>query len=294
MTHLAVHRDVIPSVRTRASAELVALVALVCVAFVGCGASSRSTRRDPRSGPVDRIEMEEVRISAARSSDGVSFETYDAQSLFERGNRELQAGRCESAITHFERIGREFGSSRFLSPALYNFAHCLERLGRLDDAVERFRELVRRVPRSRDVRDALFRIASLEERRQRWESLLGVTDQVLAIDELPSADRLEALSRRATALLGLRRLDDAERQARDATQFFRMRSEFDPIPDDTFVAQAQFTIAETWRLRAEGIVLPPGTAQQQHEALEARSRAILMAQTEYFNTIRVTNPEWSA
>jgi tetratricopeptide (TPR) repeat protein len=238
--------------------------------------------------------MEEMRIVARRDDDGLAFESYDAGQLFERGTALLNRGECRQAVEHYDRIAREFATSRYVAPALYNAGLCLHEGGELEAALPYYLQVIERAGSSRDGKHASLQLAQVYVGLERWADALALTDRLLLREDLVSVERLEGFARRAQALLGLERLDEAERQARDAVSYFRTRRGSEEIDEPYFAAAANFVLAETMRMRAERIELPPSDATTQHQYLESRARLVLDAQQEYFSTIRYTNPEWAA
>lgn len=240
--------------------------------------------------------MEEMRITAGRDDDGgIVFESYDAGQLFEAGTRLLNDGHCRDAVErYYDRIRDEFPTSRYLGPALYNAGLCLQQSGEPEAAVPYYREVIERVPDGRDARHASLQLAQVLILLERWEEAQALTERLLLREDLPAPERLEGLARRAQALLGLERFEEADRQARDALSYYRMQQRTGQIPDPYFAAAANYVLAETIRLRSEAIELPRGSAQVQHEALDRRAQLILEAQREYFNTIRHTDAHWAS
>lgn len=268
------------------------LALLLGSALAACGAST------PR--PVDPsrevVTMEEMRIVASSGGEGdLVLEAYDASQLFERGNAALQRGECREAVTrYYDRLVREFPSSRFVAPALYNAGLCLHELGALSDAVPYYEGVLERAPQTRDGRHATLQLAQALLGLERWEAALRVAERGLLREDLTEPERLEGLARRAQALLGLARFEDAERQARDALTYHRALDRRGIAVEAYFPATANYVLAETMRMRSEAMELPAGTAEQQHAVLDQRARLVLDAQREYFNTIRHTNAEWAA
>ncbi|HJL17552.1 MAG TPA: hypothetical protein RMH99_17925 [Sandaracinaceae bacterium LLY-WYZ-13_1] len=271
---------------------------LIATAFAlsllaACGGASPRVA-DPSDDEV--VRMEEMRITAARTEDGeYVFDSYDAGQLFEEGTRLLNAGRCRDAVErYYDRIRDEFPSSRYLPVAMYNGGLCLQQGGELEAAIPYYREVLERDAASRDGRHAALQLTQVLVRLERWEEALERSERLLLREDLEAPERLEGLARRAQALLGLERLDDARRQARDAMSYYRMQQRTGQIADPYFAAAANFVLAESMRLSSEEIELPRGTAQTQHEALDRRARLMLDAQREYFNTIRHTDAHWAA
>ncbi len=240
--------------------------------------------------------MEEMRIVASNGAGGeVVFDSYDAGQLFERGTRLLADGQCREAVERFyDRIIAEFPASRYIGPASYNSGLCLHEGGELEASVPYYEGVLEHAPRSRDARHAALQLSQVLIGLERWEAALSVVDRVLLREDLEEPERLEGLARRAQALLGLERFEDAGRQARNALSYYRMQQRRAAIADPYFAAAANYVLAESMRMRSETMDLPPGSAEEQHAVLDRRARLVLDAQREYFNTIRHTDAEWAA
>lgn len=240
--------------------------------------------------------MDEMRIVASRSDEGeLVFDSYDAGQLFERGTRLLNEGRCREAVERFyDRIAREFTTSRYVGPALYNAGLCLHEGGEPEASIPYYQGVLEHAPEGRDARHATLQLLQVYVNLERWEDGLELAERLLLREDLEAPERLEGLARRAQALLGLERLDDAGRQARDALSYYRMQERRGQIQDPYFAAASNYVLAETMRLQAEHIDIPAGDAETQHHALDQRARLVLDAQREYFNTIRQTDAHWAA
>lgn len=261
--------------------------------LAACGGA---TPRPAVPGADDTLSMEEMRIVAGRDGEGaLVFDSYDAGQLFERGTALLNEGRCRDAVSdYYDRLVREFPGSRYVSPALYNSGLCLHEGGELEASIPYYQGVLERAPTGRDAKHAGLQLAQVLVNLERWEEALPHVDRVLLREDLEAPERLEGLARRAQALLGLERVEDAERQARDALSYYRMQQRTGQIPEPYFAAAANFVLAEAVRLRSEAIALPAADAQTQHEVLDQRARLVLDAQREYFNTIRHTDAHWAA
>jgi hypothetical protein len=104
------------------------------------------------------------------------------------------------------------------------------------------------------------------------------------------------MARRAQALLGDNRIDDAERAAQSALSYFRTRPKDQPIRDEFFAAACNYVLAESYRMREESLSFPEGL-EPQKEVLIHRAQLLLQAQREYFNTIsfqNLDNLHWAA
>ncbi len=176
------------------------LLAALTVA-AGCGGARPRPTTAP--APAQVVEMEPLRIAARRDEHGhVQLEAYDARTLFRKGTEALDAGRCEQAIAHYERLAEEFPESRWLSAALYNAGWCALQGRDFERAASLYERLLAMRPRSRDAKDARFQLASALFELHRWERLRKVAEALLDLPELSADERIEAMAYRALALLG--------------------------------------------------------------------------------------------
>lgn len=259
--------------------------------LVACGAARPHTAR-PTGDPID---MEEMHITAGDDGmGGLTFEATDAEQLFRQGIALVRAGDCAAAVQRYDRVADEFHSSRYASPALYNAGLCLTGDGQLDAAASHYERLLRELPRSPDIRDTSFQLVALQVRLERWDAAVAQADLLLGRDDLTPDTRMEAMARKAQALLGLGQLEDAASQADEALRYARTRSPEAAVRDDYFVAATHYVLAETLRRRSEDIAIPVGTVPEVRPVLEQRAQLLLRAQRAYFDTIRDTDPEWAA
>jgi hypothetical protein len=263
------------------------LAAFSLLALPGCGAAvTQST--------TARL-IEETRIVAMRDeTGGYRFDTYTAEDLFRQGTTLQADAHCREAVTRYDRIADEFPSSRYLSPALYNAALCLQQTGALEASATHYYQLVDHVPDSEDAKVARLQLTGVLITLERWEEALASAELLLARSDMQSDERLEAMARRAQALFGMRRLTEATTAADDAGVYYRTRHGDEAIVEPYFAAAAMFVRAEAIRARSEAMTMPVGDVRAQHETLEARAQLILDAQRAYFDTIRLTDAHWAA
>ena len=260
---------------------------LVCATLVGCGATP------PRSSTARLLE--ETRIVASRDASGAyQFDTYTADDLFRQASALQADAHCADAVVRYDRLVEEFASSRYVSPALYNAALCLQRDGDLDGAAAHYAGLLELVPGSPDARHARLQLTGVLVQRERWDEALASAELLLAREDLATDERLEGMARRAQSIFGMRHLEDAQRAAEDALTYYRTRRGDDAIADEYFAAAANYVLAETLRARSEAMTLPATEVTAQHEVLERRAQLLLAAQRAYFDTIRLTDAHWAA
>jgi tetratricopeptide (TPR) repeat protein len=253
----------------------------------GCGAAATPST-------TARL-LEETRIVASRDeTGGYRFDTYTAEDLFRQGTALQADAHCTEAVVRYDRLAEQFPSSRYLSPALYNAALCLQQSGHFEASAEHYYQLVDRLPDSPDAKVARLQLTGVLVQLERWQEALASTDLLLARTDLASDERLEAMARRAQALFGMRRLPEALAAADAANTYYRTRRGSEAITDPYFAAASLFVRAETIRARSEAMALPATDVQAQHQVLEQRAQLILDAQRAYFDTIRLTNAHWAA
>jgi tetratricopeptide (TPR) repeat protein len=266
----------------RSTLTLVALALLV----TGCGAAAPRART---------VRVEESRLRATAGEDGrTRVEMLSPDVLFDEGNTLLRAGRCADAVERYDVLVGEFPSSRYVSAALYNAGLCLGEARDWAGSVDHYTRLLELRPGSPDEKHARLQLAEGLESLERWEQAVGNVEEALRRDDLSSAERLEALARRARAVLGQGRLEEAARLAREAVSYFRTRTGDDTIHDEYFAAMASYVLAETVRLRSEALRFPDGSVLEQHDVLDRRAALLLEAQRAYFDTIRMTDAHWAA
>lgn len=251
---------------------------------VGCGGTT-TTRM---------VQVEESRVIARTNGGETSVELLSPDVLFDEGNAHLRAHECDEAVAVYDRLVSEFASSRFVSPALYNSGLCLQDAEQWEGSVSHYERLLSMRPDSSDAKHAMLQMADGLEHLERWQPALDNAEAALRRSDLNSAERLEALARRARAVLGLGQLDEAARQAREAASYFRTRTGDQVIHDEYFAAMATYVLAETIRLRSEALTLPDGNVLAQHDVLDQRAQLLLQAQNAYFDAIRMTNAHWAA
>lgn len=260
------------------------LAAWGAFALVACGGAETGRH----------VDVEETRVVAHSAGGETSIDVFNADTLFAEAQALVEAGQCEEGVARFDVLVREFPSSRLVAPALYNAGLCLQQRALYAPSVAHYAELVSLRPDVSDVKFARLQMADGLEHLERWPDALENADAVLARTDLASHERLEAMARRARAILGLGRVEDARTVAGDAMTYYRTRRGDEVIAEEYFAAAANFVLAETVRLRSEAIVIPAAAVTVQHEALDRRATLLLEAQRAYFDTIRLTNPYWAS
>ncbi|MBK8588601.1 MAG: tetratricopeptide repeat protein [Sandaracinaceae bacterium] len=259
------------------------------VAVAGCAGRTHGPTT-PGAEPEETEDMAGLRI---RSGEGPGT-VYSDEDLFNQARALAREGNCPDAVLRYEQLVTEFANSRLAAAALYNAALCLMRLDDHAGAAERYARLVRDYPGSSDVRAARFQLALLYERLAQWDALVAIADELLADTALDVDDRVEALARRAQGLFGQGERTAAASQARDTLRYVSTRREGSEVRGFYFVAAANFVLAETVRLNFDEAPIPPGDIATQRRALDVRAAHLLEAQRLYFDTMRWSEPFWTA
>ncbi|MEM6957639.1 MAG: hypothetical protein AAF645_18235 [Myxococcota bacterium] len=253
-----------------------------------CGArSAQRTTPNP-------VELEPVRIEAQPDgAGGYEFEAYDANGLFQEGVRRSRAGECVSALPLYDRIVAEFASSQYAAPSHYNAGLCLKEQGERDASALRFEAMIRSYPESEDVDHARFQLIELYLDLERFDEGLETAARLLDGTRTPD-ERVEVMARHAQILLAQGERAEAAQKARETLRYARLRPEDDEVSVVYFLGAANYVLAETIRLDASEVVLPPGTIAVQRASLERRAQLLLRAQRAYFDTMRHTSAHWAA
>lgn len=263
------------------------------VVTAGCAGTRPNTTTTPQGGVM---EMDEIHISAGRGERGYQFEAYDAAELFSRATDLLNQQKCREAVALYDKVVQDFSTSRYASAAAYNAGLCLQALGDFGPSAERYARVRDSYPESEDRRDASFQLAEVSVQLARWDSVVQLADELLALPDLTPAERLEAMARRGQGLLGQKRLEEAESYARGALAYFRAQPASDPIRDEFFAAACSYVVAESFRERAQAMRFP-ADAEGQKQVLLRRAELVLQAQNEYLTTIgfkNLDNYHWAA
>jgi tetratricopeptide (TPR) repeat protein len=227
------------------------------------------------------------------ASAGGGGDAYDAAMLFERGNTLIRAGHCDQAVAEFERLEREFPRSVSVEPSRFNRGVCLQSLARWDGAAEAIERIATDARDASLVRDARFHLAAVGEQSRRWRWTLDATAAVLASNPQSSADRAEALGRRAVALFETHDRAGARDAANQAVAIAPDAAGVTAIGDDTWIARSRYVIAEISRTEAEEIAIRADRATVESEITDRVTRTV-HAHAQFNETIRVGNPEWAA
>jgi len=290
-----------PSYRPNAPGIPVVLALAAALVALGCGARRPVTGSptEDSTGDGDNIPDEVLRadpmhVRAVRDKERLAVEAYDASGLFDRAAALLRKGRCEDAVTLYERLVREFADSTWAAPALYNSGLCHEQLEAFESAAADYQGLVERYPESRDVSDALFRLASVYEKLEAW-SKSAVVYQQLLVDKgkLEGIERVEAGARLGGALIQLDRDAEARLILDEVRLTFRTSTDVSPTASNFYYAMALFKLGEILHREMSAVELPAQESEIE-PALDKKCQLLLDAQRGYTKAIEVAHPHWAA
>lgn len=268
-----------------------ALFALLLCAVALLPACLRSTAAVRPAVVPPAIEMEELHVMSG--PDELGLETYDAQTLMERGVEAYKTGKPDLAGRYFQRLVDRYPASPRVPPALFNLGLCAEK--RVDFAGARafYEKVVSEFPKSGEAVDAGFRLGAACVELKQYEAGLRAFKAVGQNAGLSALDRLEAGVYSGACLVGLNRLDDAETEIFYAMSAYRRVSEKEHTENNPTLAQGQFQLGEINRLRMEQVALS-FPQEELERSLERKARLLLDAQAQYIKAIRIGNIQWAA
>lgn len=255
------------------------------------GCAHGPATRNALSGPVSKVEMEEIQLEVSRDGGKTELVAYDAATLFEEGGQQLDADRYAEAAQSYDRIVKNFSDSPYVTPALFNAGLSYEGLGRFEDAIDRYRHVGDGPGKVQ--KDALLRMGACQAELGRWPASIDVFERALRRDDLNLSERIETMSRRALGLFEINDLQVAEAGFRDAVSYYQAHKAEERIESGFFVAMSQFYqgYISHRRFRELPLRLPQ---KQLAEDIATLSKAFLSTQDKYVETIRVKDPMWAS
>lgn len=257
------------------------------IGLLGCARSGQPSTLNTQAR-LKRVNMEELRIDAQRDgAGGYAIDVYDAQGCFERGVQAFDAGEFESAAQAFDQVVREFASSSYHGPALFNAGLVYEALQRQAEATSRFEALIERHPDARDRRHAQLRLLSLYLALKRPESLERLSRDLLA-QPLADNERLETLIQQCrgrfaeggvAAALGCRSSLTNYVESEGLSEGTELAS--------SWIGQALLLVGDIYARQAEESRIPAAAEdpQAQQRAILARAELMMRAQIAYFDAM---------
>ena len=281
-------------------AGLIAAAVILLLAQPACGPKKDTAHPVDPARPIDRVVMEPVVIAAFDENGELKFEHYDAESLFDEGLKFINADRPDIAVKYFEKILEDFKGTKLLSAALFNAGYAYEQISvkehkkaNLKRAAALYDELASSIPDSPDVVDALFRKGYCLEGLGKSDEAIAVYTGLLERDDLSSQDKLEAQTRIGKLLMEKSEFARAEDVLRENIMFFIEVSEQERIENNYYAAQAQFEIAEIYRMKFEEVTFSTQESKIRKE-FEVKLKLMMKAKDAYVETIKIGNYHWAS
>ncbi len=237
------------------------------------------------------LQMDPLLVTV--DADDLALSKLNDEELFACGSTAYQAKDYRRAARCFARLGDAFPASKRWKDAQYNAGVAYEALGEYLLAVERYKAVMDPVRGTGDALDATWRGASAYYHLGDFAGAIELLELVAGRADLEAVDRIHALTHLGVCWVESGEIARAETKLREALALYRERSEVERI-DDYYPCQAQFFLAEIYRLHFEAVKLQAvDDTQKLSDDLEYKAQLLLSAQGHYLRAIRMGNPHWA-
>lgn len=264
---------------------MVRLALPLAVVLLAALAGGCATTR-PRGLTMDEtlVEVDREDLELSRLND---------EELFACGAAAYQAGQHRRAIKCFGRLADLFPHSPRAWDAAYNAGVAHEALGDWAGAVLRYEATMDPEHGQGDRLDAAWRAAAARYHLEDWPAAIALLERIVAREDLTTPDRLRALAHLGVCRLEAGEAGPAEARLREALKLYRDRLDEERL-EDYYPAQAQFFLAEIYRLHFEAVKLAAvDDLEKLGGDLEYKAQLLLSAQGHYLRTIRMGNAHWA-
>jgi tetratricopeptide (TPR) repeat protein len=262
------------------------LIAIACLSL--CAACSSSPEPE-----VPHIDEDVALAHAVVPVHVVAYSTSELLAEMERARAFMLVDRYDEAAKGFDRVMRKAGDPELLALATYESGIAHEGMGDRDVALGRYDKVVRAYGEQPISRNALLRMSRLQGYLERWADLQRSAEMLIAREDLPDMDRIEAQGALALALIEQGDSDKARVALGKAQALIDKhgigRTGMPPVQ----LAQVSFAEGELRRVASETIKLSP-VPPNFGEVLEARCQGLLDAQSAYTEAMRSRDSHWSA
>ncbi len=238
-----------------------------------------------------QIKMEPFKLQVIKGGANPVVEVLDPGFLFEAGGRHLSAKQYLQAVASYDKLLKNFPSSRFISPALYNTGLAFEWMGKFDQAAVRYQKLIRRFGPSKEAIDAGFRLGGCFAELANWPTSAQTFAELLARKDLSASDRIEAMSRMGLAYFRLGDMRACKSTLRAVGDFHNQIETMERLDTDFFLAMAQYYLAAIPHLDFRNLKVDPG--KKMASSMDHKARLLLLSQAGYIKAIKVKNPYWA-
>jgi tetratricopeptide (TPR) repeat protein len=244
----------------------------------GCATTRPGLVMDETVIEVDREDLELSRMND--------------EELFACGAAAYQARQYRRAVKCFTRLADLFPNSPRAWDAAYNAGVVYEAIGDHANAALRYEATMDPDRGTGDQLDAAWRAATVRYHLEDYPAAIGLLERLAARTDLPTGDRIRALTH-----LGICRLESgdataAEAKLREALKLYHDRRDHERL-EDYYPGQAQFFLGEIYRLHFEAVKLEAmNDLAKLGEDLEYKAQLLLSAQGHYLRAIRLGNAHW--
>jgi tetratricopeptide (TPR) repeat protein len=235
-----------------------------------------------------RVEIQTPTIVTAGPPSLVPLSAMDDATLFDAGTRSFQAGDFDQAARSFDMLWQNFPKSPQLLPALFNAALSQERLARYGESLFR---LVKYLA-LKDEPEAQFHAAFAEYQLHRLDAAAARLHTLSMRSDLKPLLRAQALLQEGVCKIEGGPRADGEKLVREAMMAYE---KLDERIDPALPAQAEFWLGEASRGSFKEAAIDPAAMDDSklQDALEQKSRFLLMAQDHYLKAIHQGDGEWA-
>jgi tetratricopeptide (TPR) repeat protein len=254
----------------------------------GCRTVGSAARADAEGGPRHEVAFEPLLVTG-----DPELEELNDEELFAKGTAAFGAQDYRQAVRFFGRIVDFHPASPHRAAALFNAGLSYERLEQWEDALHQYAELSDPERGSGDALDAAFREATMLYLLERYDEAIRILSVVGERQDVPALRRLQARVERGICEKDKGDLKTAEHTLRDALALHASLPDAEE-GDDFLPAQAQFHLAEVYRLYYEAVELDPRKGVEQlSRDLDYKAELLLSAQGHYLRCVRIGHGEWA-
>ncbi len=260
----------------------------VLLALAGCAAAPPPAPAPP--APAERTLALDGAVVQAAPDPLTGREFYDPEELFELAREAERTERYDDARALYRRLLEQWPDSGWAAPSAFNLGLLHERGEAWADAVRAYALIAERpLPEDAEARrtyiDAHYRAAVCLGKQKSWWAAVTLFEAVLALPELDTFDRLEAVVGRGIALREAGEPESAEVALAQALRIQAEASREGPFDDRGLVAEAAFTMGEIAADRYAKVELA-FPVELLRQRLEEKCELLLSAQHRFLRAIR--------
>jgi tetratricopeptide (TPR) repeat protein len=260
-------------------------VGLLLVGAAGCRTPGGAARGEP---PAARVDFPpEVVVSDQQ------LRALNDEELFAQGTAAAGAQEHAQAARLFGWLADHHPGSRHRPAALLGAGLAHERQEQWEPALARYAALSEPARGEGEALEASFREATMLYMLGRHDDAAALLTLLWGREDLPPGRRMQALVERGVCEKERGDLAASEATLRRALAFHEALEDPDAV-DPFLPSQAQFHLAEVYRLHSEAVALDPARGVEQlTRDLDYKAELLLSAQGHYLRCIRLGHGEWA-